>query len=84
MCFLNGRLHRSKAYIDSVLLELGSIIISLTFASPDQAAVGDSGGLIYDENGVAIAVFKSVSDDGSMGHATLLTELLPNFEVPKV
>ena len=82
--FLNGRLNQSKAIIDDLLPELGSKIIDLYFRSPHKAEVGDSGGLIYDKNGVAIAVLKSVSDDGSMGHATLLTELLSNFEVPRV
>eukprot|EP01036_Dinobryon_divergens_P031179 gene31179-40537_t len=74
--FLNGRLNKSKAIVSEIVHDRRSV-------PEGKAEVGDSGGLIYDESGVAIAVLKLVNVvDGSYGNATLLTELLPNFQVP--
>ena len=58
---MNGRLNKSKAMVIEIFLELGSVTTGLSFHFPEKAkvrTVGDFGGVIYDQSGVAIAVLR--------------------------
>ena len=78
--YINGNLNKSKGKIVKIFEQLGCLLMEIK-VTEGIVQVGDSGALIYDAQGLAIAIVKGVSAD-DVAIATLLSELRVNFVVP--
>ena len=78
--YITGNLNKCNGEIVKIFGQLGCLLMEIK-VTEGIVQVGDSGALIYDAQGLAIAIVKGVSAD-DVAIATLLSELRVNFVVP--